>query len=101
MITAHSDDVKLPPGRYQVSTVLRSLGKCKTITSKKCKSILSEKRKECLRSRQAKAYKRTRPNNKTRCEREVERYLLDAAIDDPDELHELWIRPADSDVLHE
>jgi hypothetical protein len=77
MITAHSDDVKLPPGRYQVSTVL----KCQVNHSKRAKGTSGKKQ-----------YKRVRPSQKTRSELEAERYLLDAAIDDPDELQELWSR---------
>lgn len=92
MITAHSEDVKLPPGRYQISTILRSLGKCKTITPTKNKSVTSEKRKEYIRNYQAKRYRRSRPDRKTRRDREVERYLLDAAIEDPDDLQEFWNR---------
>jgi hypothetical protein len=85
MITAYSSVVKLPPGRYQVSTVLKSQVNPFTGVRGKRKPITSEKR----------PYKRTRPERKTRREREVERYLLDAAIDDPDELQEFWIRPAE------
>ena len=81
MITAHSEDVNLPPGRYQGLTILRALESCK-----------NSKRKEYYQRKCAKrGYTRMM----------VKKILLDAAIDDPDELQELWIRPADLDMLHE
>jgi len=76
MITARSAVVGLPPGHYdKIAQVIRDKIRCGYE----------------LRERFRGPYKRTRPSQNSR-RNIASRYLLAAAIDDPDELQELWNR---------
>ncbi len=66
-ITAHSSDVKLPPGKYQISTAMRSL-------LKGCYTDYKPRKK------------------RSHLHIDSERVLSDAAINDPYEVCELWNR---------
>jgi len=76
-ITARSSDVGVPPGHYdKIAQVIRD----KIHSGGAWQS-----------GRPSRPYKRTRPKLKIR-RRQVERILADAAINDPDDMQELFDR---------
>ena len=77
-VTARSSVVGMPPGRYQIATVLK--GKINT------GGVLRLDRPK------TKPYRRRRPEYRTWKDHMVRRILWDAAINDPDDRQELWIR---------